>query len=328
MTRFLAVRLLQGVAIILLVVTLTFVLVRVAPGDPFNRMVEGSPASPQLIAQARERAGLNLPIYQQYVRYVAHVARGDLGDSFSERRPVWEAIRERIPATFALAFTALLIDFILGIAIGATQGAHPRSRTDDALTTATLTLYSIPVFWLGVVLMLLFSLVLGWFPIEGSKSSVGYDQLPIWGRIFDRLHHLVLPALTLGLVGAASTARYQRAAMQDAIRQNFVRSARAKGLTERVVIIRHALRNSLLPTITLFGLSFPILLSGSVLVETVFGWPGLGRFVVEAIESRDYPVVTGGAIVTATMVVLGNLLADVLYWVADPRTRPEAWLEG
>jgi peptide/nickel transport system permease protein len=285
-------------------------------------MIEGHPASPQFIEQARQNAGLDLPVFQQYVRYVAGVARGNLGDSFSERRPVWDAIRDRIPATFALALAALLIDFALGISMGAVQGARPRSRTDGLLSGVTLTLYSVPVFWLGVVLMLVFALGLGWFPIEGSKSLVGYEQLPLFGRIGDRLHHLVLPAITLGLVGAAGTARYQRAAMLDVIRKDFIRGARARGLTEKTVVFRHALRNSLLPIITLFGLSFPILLSGAALVETVYGWPGLGRFTVEAVWSRDYNVVTGAAIISATMVVVGNLVADVLYRVVDPRTRP------
>jgi peptide/nickel transport system permease protein len=285
-------------------------------------MIEGHPASPQFIEQARQNAGLDLPVFQQYVRYVAGVARGDLGDSFSERRPVWDAIRDRIPATFALALTALLIDFALGISMGAVQGARPHSRTDGLLSGVTLTLYSVPVFWLGVVLMLVFALGLGWFPIEGSKSLVGYEQLSVFGRIGDRLHHLVLPAITLGLVGAAGTARYQRAAMLDVIRKDFIRGARARGLTEKTVVFRHALRNSLLPIITLFGLSFPILLSGAALVETVYGWPGLGRFTVEAVWSRDYNVVTGAAIISATMVVVGNLVADLLYRVVDPRTRP------
>jgi peptide/nickel transport system permease protein len=285
-------------------------------------MIEGHPASPQFIEQARQNAGLDLPVFQQYVRYVAGVARGDLGDSFSERRPVWDAIRDRIPATFALALTALLIDFALGISMGAVQGARPHSRTDGLLSGVTLTLYSVPVFWLGVVLMLVFALGLGWFPIEGSKSLVGYEQLSVFGRIGDRLHHLVLPAITLGLVGAAGTARYQRAAMLDVIRKDFIRGARARGLTEKTVVLRHALRNSLLPIITLFGLSFPILLSGAALVETVYGWPGLGRFTVEAVWSRDYNVVTGAAIISATMVVVGNLVADLLYRVVDPRTRP------
>ncbi len=324
MARVLAGRLLQGVAIIFLVATLTFVLVRLAPGDPFTRGFEASPASPQYMAQARINAGLDRPIHEQYVRYLAHLSKGDLGDSFSERRPVWEALAERIPATLILALTALVIDFSLGIFLGAMQGARPGSRVDDSFSAVTLTLYSVPVFWLGLVLMLVFAQNLGWFPLSGAKSPVGYDQLPLLGKLWDRIHHLMLPALTLGLVGAAGTARYQRAAMMDVIGRDFIRTARAKGIPEKLVVFRHALRNSLLPIITLFGLSFPILLSGAVLVESVFGWPGLGRFVVDAISNRDYPVVTGAAIVAASMVMVGNLLADLLYLIVDPRTRPQS----
>jgi peptide/nickel transport system permease protein len=321
--RVLAGRLLQGVVIVFLVATLTFVLVRLAPGDPFTRGFESSPASPQYIAQARINAGLDRPILEQYLRYLAGLSHGDLGDSFSQRRPVWDAIAERIPATLFLAFTALMIDFSLGILVGAVQGARPGSKVDDSFSALTLTLYSVPVFWLGLVLMLVFAQNLGWLPLSGAKSPIGYYQLPLFGKLWDRIHHLILPALTLGLVGAAGTARYQRAAMMDVIGRHFIRTARAKGVSERAVVFHHALRNSLLPIITLFGLSFPILLSGAVLVESVFGWPGLGKFVVDAIGNRDYPVVTGAAIIAATMVVVGNLLADLLYVVVDPRTRPE-----
>jgi len=310
--------------IIFLVTSLTFLLVHLAPGDPFANVAENTAASPELIAEQRRRAGLDRPLPAQYLTYVAGVARGNLGYSFSERRPVTHAIAERIPATIALASAALLINFALGIASGVLQGARPKSRIDDALSAVSLTLYSIPVFWLGLLLVLVFGLWLGWLPVGGSQSAVGYEQLTFFGRAWDRATHLILPALTLGLVGAAGTARYQRAAMQDVIQQAFIKTARAKGLGEGLVILRHGLRNALLPVITLFGLSFPILLSGAVLVESVFAWPGLGRFAVEALDARDYPVVTGAAIAASTVVVVGNLLADILYRIVDPRTRQES----
>ena len=286
-------------------------------------MREASSASPEFIAQAQRNLGLDRPVHEQYLRYLANLARGDLGDSFSEHRPVLDAIRERIPLTVALAVAALLIDFTLGILMGAAQGARAPSHTDDALSAFTLTLYSVPVFWLGLMLMLVFAQNLDWFPATGSKTTAMYEHLPPLGQLWDRARHLFLPAVTLGLVGAAGTARYQRAAMLDTVRQDFVRTARAKGLRERTVLFRHALRNALLPIITLFGLSFPILLSGAVLVESVFAWPGLGKLVVDAIAERDYNVVTGAAIVTGGMVVVGNLLADILYHMVDPRTRAE-----
>jgi peptide/nickel transport system permease protein len=322
--RFIAGRLLQGIVVVFVVVTLTFILFRLAPGDPFTRMGQSSSASEEFKAQARRNLGLDQPLHTQYVRYITNVARGDLGMSFSEQRPVLEAIVARMRATVALAATALLIDFVLGILIGATQGARAGSKLDDLLSVMTLTLYSVPVFWLGLMFVLVFAYNVGLLdllPATGSKTTGVYEYLTPLGQLSDRIKHLMLPAITLGLVGAAGTARYQRAAMLDVIRQDFIRTARAKGLREPTVLLRHALRNSLLPIITLFGLSFPILLSGAVLVETVFAWPGLGKFMVDAIFARDYNVVTGAVIISACMVVVGNLLADILYRAVDPRVR-------
>jgi peptide/nickel transport system permease protein len=322
LTRLLAARAAQGVVIVFVVATLTFVLVQVAPGNPFTVAAESGRVAPEVIEQQRRNFGLDRPIHEQYLRYLANLIRGDFGYSFTQHRPVREAFVERVPNTLLLAAAGLVIMFPLGVLIGVFQGSRPGSRSDDTLSVATLVVYSTPVFWLGLMLLLVFGQTLHWFPIAGPRDPVVYQQLTWLGRVVDRLRHLVLPAVTLGLVGAAVTARYQRAAMLDVIRREFVRTARAKGLEERAVIVRHALRNALLPTITLFGLAFPLLLSGAVLVESVFAWPGLGRLAVNAIHSRDYAVVTGAAIVTATMVVLGNLLADVLYRLVDPRTRP------
>lgn len=327
MVRFIARRLLLGVLIVFAVATLTFILFRLAPGDPFTRMVNSSSASQEFIARERRNLGLDQPLHTQYARYVINLAHGDLGMSFSEQRPVLKAIADRIPATVVLAASALFIDFLLGILIGATQGSRASSTTDDLLSLLTLTLYSVPVFWLGLMLVLTFAHNVGMLdllPATGSKTTGVFEHLTPLGQLADRIRHLILPAVTLGLVGAAGTARYQRAAMLDAIHQDFIRTARAKGLQEHIVLLKHALRNSLLPIITLFGLSFPILLSGAVLVESVFAWPGLGKFTVDAILARDYNVVNGAVILSASMVVLGNLLADILYWVVDPRVRGAA----
>lgn len=321
MLRFLAVRLAQAAAIVLLVATLSFILIRLAPGDPLAAMSEWDTVAPEVLAQQRRNLGLDRPIPVQYVRYLASLARGDLGYSFAERRPVATAIADRIPNTLLLAGTALVLMFGLGTLVGAVQGARSASRLDDALSVLTLVLYSVPVFWLGLVLLLVFAEGLHWLPAGGARDAVLYGHLSWAGKIADRTQHLLLPALTLGLVGAAAVARYQRAAMIDAVRQDFVRTARAKGLAERAVLVRHALRNALLPTVTIFGLTFPVLLSGAVLVETVFAWPGLGKFAVDSINNRDYQVVTATAIIAATMVVSGNLLADLLYRAVDPRTR-------
>lgn len=323
MARFLAVRVAQAAAIVFLVATLTFVLLHLAPGDPFTAVTESTLVSPEALAQHRRRFGLDRPLHEQYVRYVANVARGDFGYSFAEQRPVAQAVGERIPNTLLLAAAGLVVAFAVGILVGTLQGSRPKSRADDVLSFATLALYSVPVFWFGLMLLLVFGEGLNWFPVAGANDPAVYSHLPVLGKLWDRVTHLVLPALTLGLVGAAGIARYQRAAMLDVIRQDFIRTARAKGLEERIVMFRHALRNALLPIITLFGLAFPILLSGAVLVETVFSWPGLGKFAVDAISKRDYHVVTGSAIIATVMVVLGNLLADLLYHAADPRIRQD-----
>lgn len=301
-------------------VTLTFVLIHLAPGTPFLPDPE-RPADPAVIAELKARFGLDRPLPEQYARYLRELARGDFGVSFVHRRPVAAALVEAIPNTLVLAAAALCIDFLLGLALGVYQAARARRLPDVVLRNATLFLSSVPTFWLGLLLLLVFGQWLHWFPVGGVTDPVLHASLPLAGRIGDRLWHLTLPALTLGLVGAAATARYHRAAMLEAIGQEFVRTARAKGLSEASVLLRHVLRNALLPLITLFGLAFPFLLTGAVVTETVFAWPGMGRLAAEAILTRDYPTVTATALVAAAMVAAGSLLADVLLAVADPRLR-------
>lgn len=314
-------RTLQGAATVFLVGTATFVLLQLAPGDPFAATQESRFVSPSVIEQHRRNFGLDQPVHVQYLRYVGNLVRGDFGYSFALHRPAWDVIKAAIPNTVILALAALTIDFGLGIAVGTIQGARAKSAIDDTLTVVMLVLFSVPVFWLGLMLILVFSEGLGWFPAGGVVTASVYGALPFWGKVGDRLAHLALPAIALGLVGAAGTARYHRGAMLDTVTQNFIQTARAKGLSERVVMFRHALRHALLPAVTLLGLSLPLLLSGAVLVEPVFGWRGLGQVAVDAIQRRDYHVVTGAAILAATMVVAGNLAADALYRVVDPRTR-------
>jgi len=315
-------RLAAALAIVFTVVTLVFFAIHLAPGTPF--LPSGDrPLDPTVEAGLRARFGLDRPLGAQYVSYLSAMARGDLGESFSQQRPVVLALEEAIPNTVVLAATALAIDLLLGLAIGAVQAAYARRRLDTLLTHTTLFVYSLPTFWLGLVLLLVFGQGLHWFPVGGVVDPVLYQALSPAGRFVDRLRHLALPALTLGLVGAAGTARFQRAALLEALSQGFVKAARAKGLSESRVLLAHALRNALLPTITLMGLALPFLLTGSVVIETVFAWPGMGKLAADAVLSRDYPVVTATTLAATVLVVGGSLVADILYAAADPRVGRE-----
>lgn len=313
-------RVAASIAIVWAVVTLTFILIHATRGTPF--LPESSQnIDPQTIERITKQFGLDKPLPVQYVLYLRNLVRGDLGDSFVLRRPVADALADAIPHTFVLALAALLIDFTVGLALGVYQAVRERSVGDIVLGNVALFVNSMPTFWLGLVLLLVLAQWLHWFPAGGASDPVLCPRLDSPFCLIDFCWHLMLPALTLGLVGAAATARFERAAMLEVIRQEYVRTARAKGLRERRVLLVHALRNALLPFITLVGLAFPFLLTGAVLVETVYAWPGMGRLAVNAIFQRDYYVVTGAAIVTSTVVVLGNLIADLLYAVADPRVR-------
>ena len=316
-------RIAAGLAIVFAAVSLTFVAVHLAPGRPFFAPDE-RPMDPAVVARLNHIYGLDQPLPVQYVRYLVALAHGEMGESFSQRRPVAEAIAAAVPNTVLLTATALAIDFFLGIVIGLMQAARARRRSDVALGSITLFFYSLPTFWLALVLQLVCGLWLGWFPTGGTIDPALHASLPFLGQLADRLHHLVLPALTLGLVGAGGTARFQRAALLDALGHDYVRTARAKGLAESAVLVRHAWRDALLPVISLAGLALPFLLTGAVLIEKVFSWPGLGKLATDAISARDYPLVLGTTLLATCAVVLGSLVADVLTAAADPRVRVTA----
>ena len=316
----LARRVAASAAIVVAVVTVTFLLLHLAPGEPFLPGAE-TPIDPAVVARLRLEFGLDRPLPVQYVKYLGALARGDFGQSFALHRPVGEALAQAIPNTLELAGAALALDLVLGLGLGVYQAVRAHRLPDIGLGYATLFLGSVPTFWLGLLALLVFGQGLHWFPVGGVVDPVLYRSMPLGERIVDRLWHLTLPALTLGCVGAATTARYQRAAVLEVLSQDYIRTARAKGLPERLVILRHALRNALLPTVTLFGLSLPFLLTGAVLVESVFAWPGMGKLAADAIFRRDYPVVLAAAVGASVLVVLGNLAADLLYAVADPRIR-------
>ena len=314
-------RLAQSAVVIVLVSTVTFSLMHLAPGDPFSASLENQAVTEEVRNRWRAMYKLDRPLHEQYFAYLANVARGDLGYSFSKHRPVSAAIADALPNTIVLMSCGLIVAFASGIALGVFQAVVRGTFADRATSMASMFFYSMPDFWLALMIMLTFGYWIPIFPIGGVVDQTMYPYLGFWERIADRLHHLVLPVLTLALLAAAGIARYQRSALLDVVRQDFIRTARAKGAGERTVIVRHALRNALLPIITLFGLSVPALLGGAVFVEAVFSWPGMGYMTVEAIGTRDYPLVMASVILGGVMVALGNLAADIGYAAADPRMR-------
>lgn len=318
---FLLRRLLQGVAILFVVATVTFALVHAAPGEPFASQLDDARFTPEMRAELRRQYGLDQPIARQYARFVSQLVRADLGRSLSQRRPVRTILAEAIPRTLLLMSAALAAAFALGIAIGAAQAARAGSRLDRLAVRASVALSAIPDFWLALALSFLFGLHLQWFPVSGMFDETMHDYLPLAARVRDIAWHLVLPASSLALIFGAIVARHQRQALVDILPDDFVRTARAKGVGERAIVLRHALRNALLPTITLLGLALPALVGGAVFIENIYRWPGMGRVAVEALAARDYPVVLGATLVGSCLVVVGGLLADLLSAAVDPRLR-------
>lgn len=319
MQRMLARRALAGVAVVAGVVTLTFLLLHAAPGDPAQLLL-GPSATPQQVAAGRHTLGLDQPLLVQYGAWLVRFVSGDWGTSFATGRPVRAMIAGAWPATVRLVVLSLLLSYGLGLLVGAVQAARHRRRLDTALSVASVTLVALPGFWLGLMLVTVFTYLLHVLPAYGA---VGYDAdyLGGWGRFLDGVRHLALPLATLTLIGVGAAARFVRGALLDALEQPFVVTARAKGLRDSTVMVHHALRHALIPVVTLLGLSLPALFSGTVLVETVFAWPGVGRVLVEAVQARDYPVVMAATTISALLVVTGNLLADVAAGLVDPRLR-------
>ncbi|HEX9483346.1 MAG TPA: ABC transporter permease [Gemmatimonadaceae bacterium] len=321
MRRYLARRLLQAVGVVLFVTTLSFALIHLAPGDPIAAALSGSRVSETVRNQWRAEFGLDRPIAEQYAKWVANAARGRLGYSFSRRQPVRDVLRGALPRTLVLALPALLLSFALGITVGVLQAERPRSARDRWLGRVLLALYSVPDFWLALVALLLFSYRVRLFPPGGLTDPVLYDYMSPREQLVDRLRHLVLPVITLTLLTAASVARYQRGALLSVLPSAWMRTALAKGVSWRSAVRRHALRNALLPVITLFGLSLPAFAAGTVFIEKVFSWPGMGLVTVNAIAARDYHLVTAGVLVMSVMVVIATVLADLAVAAADPRVR-------
>jgi peptide/nickel transport system permease protein len=319
--RYLAQRLAQAAVIVAIVATITFALIHLAPGDPFSAVMDNPNVSETVRQTLRAQYGLDRPLPEQFVRYVNSLAHGQLGWSFSHERPVLEVLGSALPNTLLLMGVALVGSFTLGILVALIQVARRGSIVDHTLSGISLFFFSMPDFWLAILALLTFTYWLPVFPVGGAIDPVMHEYMGFGGRLMDRLWHLALPALTLTLLASAAVARYQRAALLDVLPADYIRTARLKGLTEREILRRHALRNALLPIISLVGLSFPALLTGAFFVEKIFAWPGMGYAVVNAIGTRDYPLVVGGVIIGSIMVTLGSLLSDLLYAWADPRLR-------
>ncbi len=323
-------RLLVAALTVVLVLTATFAALHLAPGDPV-RLYLGPSADEAVVAATRRAVGLDRPLPAQYAAWLVRFAVGDWGTSLAQQRPVSRILGDAVGPTLALVGASLLLTYLAGILVGVFQASRRRTALDTGLTAVTTFLYALPSYVLALALVLIFAYAAalwGWpawlrFPAFGA-ASVGADFLSPWARFADAVRHLVLPVTTLAVVGAAGTARFVRGAVLEALRQPFVRAARAKGLGEARVLLRHALRNALVPVLTLLGLQLPALFSGVVFVETIFGWPGMGRITVQAVLARDYPVVMASTAVFAVLVVAGNLLADLLTALADPRTEAGA----
>jgi peptide/nickel transport system permease protein len=308
----------SGVAVVLGVLTLMFFLLRLAPGDPARLLVGPAATEAQVEAQ-RHALGLDRPLAEQYTAWLMRFVQGDWGRSLATGRPVRSMLGEAWPATVQLVGLSLILSYLLGIAIGALQ-AMRGGPLDTALSIVSVTLFALPGYWLGLMLVMAFTYRARMLPAFGA-AGLDADFLSGWERVADRLRHLALPLATLTLIGAGGTARYVRGAMLDVVGAPFVAIARAKGITATRVALHHVLRNALVPVLTLLGLSLPALFSGAVFIEAIFAWPGVGRVLVQAVQARDYPVVMAATAVSAVLVVLGNLLAELLTAWADPRLR-------
>lgn len=320
MLRSIAARVAQALGLILAVMCLNFLLIHITPGDPATVIVgESGAGDPELVEEIRAQYGLDRPVIVQLLSYVGRVATGDLGDSYFFNQPVTSLIVERMWPTVLLVGTALAFAVGAGTLVGVFTARRPESPISHGATVLALVGFSMPVFWTGIMLVILFASAWKLLPVQGWHD-VNYGE-GLLANVLDVGEHLVLPALTLGLIYLAQYSRLSRASMLEVLESDYVRTARAKGLNERRVVYKHALRNAVIPVVTVVGLQFGALLSGALLVETVFNWPGLGRLAFDSILRRDTSVLLGVLLVSSVMVIVANLLTDLLYTIIDPRIR-------
>ena len=315
---------LLGVSIII------FLMLAITPGDPAELLL-GERATEETLEAMREHLGLNEPLYAQYGMFLKRLIKFDLGETIWTRQKVWDEIKQRYPATIELSIAAMFLSCFFGIILGIISATKQYSWFDYMSMIASLIGVSIPVFWLGLVLMLVFSLYLGWFPMSG-RMGIGIDLEIItnfyvldailtrnWPALKDVLWHLTLPAFALSTIPLAIIARMTRSSMLEVLRQDYIKTAKAKGLGQTKIVLKHALRNGLIPVITVIGLQFGIMLGAAILTETVFAWPGVGKWIFDGVVKRDYMVIQGGTLVVAACFVIVNLIVDVLYAVINPR---------
>jgi len=319
MLGFAARRLLIAVPLLISVVVVNFTLIELAPGDPITVLVGDYPAPDEYVAQVRKDYGLDQNLPQRLVAYLSQVARGNLGYSFVNRQPVLELILERLGATLALTLTSLAFATLVGVALGALAARRHGGAFDASLQTASLAGYSIPEFWIGQILIIVFAVWLGWLPSQGAHSLRAPRDG--FGAALDTASHLVLPALALSFRYLALISRMTRASLIEVLNADFILAARSRGASERRVLFGHALRNAAPPVVTVIGYNLGLVLAGATLIESVFGWPGIGRLLFTSISARDYPVMTGILLLLSAAVVIANLLTDIVQAVIDPRVR-------
>lgn len=319
MGKYIIRRLFDLLPTIAVVAVIVFIITRMIPGDPAAVML-GPQASVEEIEALREQLGLNQPIYVQFLQYIGNLLQGDFGVSLTYNEPIVQLIMERFPNTLVLAISALIIAFVIGVPAGIISASKQNSLLDYSVMLVSLIGVSMPIFWLGVMLVLYFSVNLGWFPATGMGSMD--DGLVTY------LKHLVLPSITLATIPMATFARITRSSMLEVISQDYIKTARAKGLSEFLVICKHAFKNALTPLLTVLGMQISMMLGGAVLTETIFSWPGMGRLIVDAIDKRDFVVVQGTVLFIAVLFVIVNLLVDVMYKVVNPKVNYSAGKGG
>ncbi len=317
MLRFVARRIVGAVPLLFIITVVTFLIISLAPGDPVKMFVNPEAKTEIDLDLIRTELGLDKPIPVRYVLWLGNIIQGDFGQSYFYGRPVLDILAETLPNTIVLSLASMILALVFAIPIGIYSAVKRNSPLDYVFSTFSFVGISIPSFWFGLMLILLFSLKLGWLPTSGMRQV--YDHFDLW----DRIRHLILPTVVLGTGSMASSMRYMRSAMLDVIGQDYIRTARAKGASENTVIFKHALRNALIPVATLVGFMIPGLVSGAAVTEAIFAWPGLGRILVEANFTRDYPIIMGELVVYSLMVIVGSLVSDILYALVDPRIRYE-----